>query len=66
MLPSVKVIKLKRKTDFEQQKYKVLINDNDFSPYVYVVSTSITADSAPLIEVTLKLLTNDFQFIEEK
>ncbi|MDO6353562.1 hypothetical protein Q3V94_00495 [Caloramator sp. CAR-1] len=66
ILPSIKVIKLKGKDCFESQKYRVLINDIDFSSYVSEVSASLSANNTYITEVTLKLITTDFHWIDEE
>ncbi|WDU82311.1 hypothetical protein [Caloramator sp. Dgby_cultured_2] len=65
-MPKVRVIKCKRQNNFEHQKYRILINDKDVSSYFYEVSTRVSVEDTFLTEVTLKLKTNDFQWLSEE
>jgi hypothetical protein len=63
--PKITVIKLKRESAFDMQRYKVLI-DNEELKNVTAVSASLTANELPFITVNIQIKTADFQWIDEE
>ncbi len=65
-MDKIRVVKLKKEEKWEVQRYKVLVGDIELSNQITEVSATIDVNPSGLTTVSMKFITNDFEWKDEE
>lgn len=65
-MDKIRVVKLKKEDKWEVQRYKVLVGDIELSNQITEVSATIDVSLSGLTTVSMKFITDDFEWKDEE